>query len=217
MNKITQTASRLSLRNSASKGREVKEVNYHDHIMASPHILGRLRIPIIIVFCLIGGFQAWNIDANLSKALLGILGGALGGWIVTTELLLKVSLSSVPAGIAGLVFWLILDGADAEFAAKYGVVIVGFGALVVWIVGYQKLDKSSWIGTPCQHCFVRGKTDKEQIAKQFLGQKTEKQSNVTHGTDARWVTYNLYHLTYRNWCNSCGTEWQTTRETKERA
>ena len=136
---------------------------------------------------------------------------------MTTELLIKVSLSGIPAGVSGFVFWRILEGADAEFASKYGALIVGIAGLIVWVLGYIKLDKSSWIGTPCEHCFVRGKTDKEEISKQFLGQKTEKQSNVTHGTDAKWVTYNLYYVTFRNWCNSCGVEWQTTRETKERA
>jgi hypothetical protein len=146
--------------------------------------------------------------------------GAIGWgvvWVLTTEIMLKVSMSAVPA----IITWFIVDyitemGFGDWQAVKsggswvfncFGPVIAGG---VVWFWVYRILDKSSWIGTPCPQCHVRGKTEKEQIYKEYLGQKTEKSGD-------KYVTYNLYNVTYRNWCNSCGSEWQSSGETRERA
>lgn len=182
--------------------------------MGAKHVLGKFRPPMIAIISAIGGYCAWKTQFNIAQALLGLVGGAIAGWVATTEVLLKVFLSAIPAGISGSIAFGISQAADL---AEYS----GLAGLAVGLLGggfaYNMLDKSSWIGTPCEHCYVRGKTDQEQINKQFLGQKTEKQNNTIHGTAAKWVTYNLYHVTYRNWCKACGVEWQTTAETSERA
>ena len=122
--------------------------------------------------------------------------------------MLKFFMAGIVAALAGgAAFGLFKLAAFENGGASLAGFAIGFVTLI-W--AYIKLDKSSWIGTPCPHCHVRGKTDKETIHKEYLGQKTEKSGD-------KWVTYNLYNVTYRNWCNSCGIDWQSTGESRERA
>lgn len=176
--------------------------------MNPPHILGRFRLPIVHVLASLMGvlslFSSWNIFLAI------IHGGIAWGifWLLTTEVMLKVSMSGIVGGATGGVacgFFYLAGFKDG--GSLIALFLFGIGA---WIWAYIKLDKSSWIGTPCPHCFVRGKTDKEEINRQYLGQKTEKSGD-------KYVTYNLYQVTYRNWCNSCAVDWQSTGETRDRA
>ena len=186
--------------------------------MAPPHVFGKLRMPIVHVFAAVFLVFVWIGTGYLSRALIF---GAIGWgvvWILTTEVMVKISISAVPA----IITWFIVDYiteigfGDAWNGAEsggswvfnfFGPVIAMF---VVWFWVYRILDKSTWIGTPCPQCHVRGKTDKKEIHKQYLGQKTEKSGD-------EYITYNLYNVTYQNWCNSCGSEWQSSREATERA
>jgi hypothetical protein len=177
--------------------------------MNPPHVLGKFRLPIVHVLTFITWILIWIASGNFFQ---GLIYGAIGWgvfWCLTTEVMLKFFMSGVPAIISGVILYFIVEmafGKDAGFAALLPIL----GVVGVWIWLYIVLDKSSWIGTPCPHCHVRGKTDKKEIHKEYLGQKTEKSGD-------KWVTYNLYNVTYHNWCNSCGADWQTTGETRERA
>ena len=177
--------------------------------MNPPHVLGKFRLPIVHVLTFIAFIFLWIGSGNFLQALIY---GAIGWgvfWCLTTEVALKFTMSGVPAVILMFILYFITDKAfDGDHILE--IAIPGVGLLAVWIWLYNKLDKSSWIGTPCPHCHVRGKTDKEEIHKEYLGQKTEKSGD-------KWVTYNLYNVTYRNWCNSCGIEWQTTEKEEDRA
>jgi hypothetical protein len=185
--------------------------------MNPPHVLGKFRLLIVHTLAIVILILSWMGSGNFFQALIV---GAIGWgviWVLTTEIMLKVSMSAVPA----IITWFIVDfitemGFGDWQAVKsggswvfncFGPVIAGG---IVWFWVYQILDKSSWIGTPCPHCHVRGKTEKKEIHKEYLGQKTEKSGD-------KWVTYNLYNVTYQNWCNSCGVDWQTTGESRERA
>jgi hypothetical protein len=185
--------------------------------MNPPHVLGKFRLPIVHVLALVALILAWIGSGNFFQALIyGVIGWGIV-WILTTEVMLKVSMSAVPAAIAYFIVdfvtrmafgdWQEVKSGGAWVFNCFGPWIALLG---VWFWIYRVLDKSSWIGTPCPHCHVRGKTDKEEIHKEYLGQKTEKSGD-------KWVTYNIYNVTYRNWCNSCGAEWQSSGERSERA
>lgn len=186
--------------------------------MNPPHVLGKFRLPIVHTLSLVVLVLAWIGLGNFFQALIY---GAIGWgvfWVLTTEVMLKFSMSGVPAiityFIAAFITRMAFGPWDQKPDSMAALIFNGFGPWVAmiaaWMWIYRVLDKSSWIGTPCPHCHVRGKTAKEEIHKEYLGQKTEKSGD-------KWVTYNLYNVTYRNWCNSCGMEWQSSGETRERA
>lgn len=185
--------------------------------MKSPHILGNFRRPLVLIFALALGATVWHFSQLPMR---GVLWGAVGlgiAWVATAEIAIKALMSGtvavIVAVIAGSLAYLALISA---YPNDYGFIfIISFVVglvlwVVLWVIGYAFLDKSGWIGSPCPHCNVRGKTDSKVAQKDYNGQKTEK-------IDDKYVIYNLYLVTDRHWCNACGKQWLTTRNTQERA
>lgn len=185
-------------------------------------------MPIVGILAVCAAIYVWHSSENLARG--GIFGliAAIIAWVITTEIFIKVFLSGIVAVILGYVASIILQKAfpgiyiDELRPASLTLPIIGpvsawaimwssaLYLFIFWIPGYILLDKSSWIGTPCPHCAVRGKTDSEVAQKDYNGQKTEKSGD-------KYVTYNLYQVTDKNWCAACGENWFTTRTSQERA
>lgn len=183
--------------------------------MDNPHILGKLRAPIWLAVGAIVGFMSWQSSDNAVRGLIMAAVGAAAGWLATTEIFIKAALSGVVAVISAFLSYKAMRMAfpnDTTTAFPY--IVPGVVGIGLWGLGYLKLDKSSWIGTPCPQCRTRGTVDSEQVGKDFLG-TTSETSNL-YG-DNRTVFYNKYLVTYLNSCSACGEQWQSTSETKERA
>jgi len=195
------------------------------------HILGRFRWPTVFMLTIVISFAAHNYlstrvypDDLRNGAIwlrIGItcLGSFVFSFIVTTEFIFRVIIAFLPALIiGGMVGLLAYYGVDAFMKGQtkaddlrmWGFVAGGLSGLVAWVYFYQRLDNSSWIGTRCPSCLIRGKLNHSQIGKDFIGDTYERSGNETK-------RYNKYRITTLHECSSCGHSWQTTSETKERA
>lgn len=181
--------------------------------MKSDHVLGALRIPIVLVIGAAVGFFTWDsTQIPMRGAIFGLVGICVG-WAATTEVAIKFFISATIAGGGGYGARLAMQSAFPSAGPNYETIInivpVFIGILLL-VAAYTILDTSSWLGTPCPHCKTRGRTNREIIKKDYNGQKIEREEHKN-------VTYNLYHVTYRNWCDSCRKEWQTTGQTRSKA
>jgi len=195
------------------------------------HILGRFRWPIVFAITAVISFFAHNylsthvytgdIRNGAIWLRIGItcLGSFIFAFLFTTEFIFRVIIAFVPALIiGGLVGLLTYFGIDAftkgqtkvEDLQMWGYIVGGLSGLVAWVAFYQRLDNSSWIGSRCPSCLVRGKLSSSQIGKDYIGDTYERSGNETR-------RYNKYRITTLHECSSCGHSWQTTAETKERA
>lgn len=195
------------------------------------HILGRLRWPIVFLFTAILTIVLHNYlsnhvypdDLRQSAIWLRIgitcIGSFLFALIVTTEFIIRVIIAFFPAAIvAGILGFLTYFGIDAFSKGQterndlfvWALGAGGLSGLIAWIIFYQRLDNSSWIGTRCPSCQIRGKLSHSQIGKEFIGDTYERSGNETK-------RYNKYLITTLHECSSCGHSWQTTSESKERA
>ena len=92
-------------------------------------------------------------------------------------------------------------GISSDAFAILGITGMAVG-VVVWILLYLAVfRKSSWVGDPCPHCGERGKTNIDEINREFLRQIYV--SNNKGGMELN----NVYKVTWRNSCASCNAEW----------
>ena len=138
--------------------------------------------------------------------------------IITSEFFIRALIAALPAAITALIAAIITYYAyDAISKGEVkkedlltGAKITGaLAGTLAWIAFYHYLDKSSWIGTRCPACPVRGRVIKSQIGKEHIGVAYEKRGNET-------VRYNKYIIRNRHKCSSCGHSWHTEAESKER-
>lgn len=204
------------------------------------HVLGRLRWPIVLLLTVVMTVVLHNIllqnvysDDLKSSAIwlrMGItcLGVFLFLRIITTELMIKVVIAFFPAlAIGGIISVIAYFGIDAFFEGRGGQkehLIVwsalsgGLALLIAWGRIYQRLDQSSWIGTRCPSCFVRGNLTSNEIGKEYIGTERSKDlSGIPNMGKSENKIYNKYFITTLHECSSCGHSWQTTSESRERA
>jgi hypothetical protein len=189
-----------------------------------PHLLGEKRGFVIIAISVITGLVIFisglisgkPISENTLKTIQYFVLSLPVAWLLTTEPLLRFFLSSLISfvisaiiGILIFLIWLIFIGSDdmnkAQMFTVSEMLTIPVFLILIFIIN-NSLGKSNVFGVPCQHCHVRGKLESEEIDKQFLGQKYRNND-----------LYNIYKITDREWCNACGKDWTSTRETDEPA
>jgi hypothetical protein len=182
--------------------------------MKPRHFLGPFRAPLILIIGVLVGVLVWH---SSQIPMRGLLWGAVGiafGWVATTEVAIKFLMSAFVAAIGAYVAHIVMTAAYPTDKTKalslIYVIVPGVVGLFLGVVGYAVLDSSSWIGIPCPFCGTRGRTSREITKKDYHGQKAEREGDNI-------VTYNLYHVTHKNWCNSCGKQWITTEEARVKA
>lgn len=195
------------------------------------HIFGRFRWPIIIIITVIltiafhkylSNFVYRNDlrqSAKWFRICITCVGSFLFAFIVTTELIIRAIIAFLLAAIIGTILGFITyfgieafskGQTKADDLRMWGIIAGGLSGFVAWTIFYTHLDSSSWIGTRCPSCQIRGKLSHSQIGKDYL-------SDTHVGSGSQTTRYNKFLITTLHECSSCGHSWQSTSEHQERA
>jgi len=202
------------------------------------HILGRFRWPIVLLLTflttLAGHFifskfysqNDINANAFILRLCLLFFGSTLFYFLITTEAFIRIAIAFVPALFIAVIVYFAIFYCVLAFNSsldKLGLmavagIVAGLSGLVSIVIFYGKLDSSSWIGSRCPECLIRGKLKHEQIGKEFLGviYKDPGMGTIKNSGEEATKAYNKYLVTTLHTCQSCNHSWQTQCETEER-